>query len=225
MDTQNLLRIIHRNQQQIDLLTANNTQLIEALMAQGAQDAIAALTARGVRHNVVPGPLPNWQRIAERTLDELVALPDSLDEAPTPKRRGRGRPKLPPTLEEEATRYDSIGRRIPQSRWPGAKKRARGSGEWTPERRAAQAERMRQRAGQKARAARKQAAAQTANRNEKKKGAAKNPPGGAWMHRKSPEDVAQWKARLSQANRDARARKAAMGVDYTTNKPIARVGD
>jgi hypothetical protein len=47
---------------------------------------------------------------------------------------------------------------------------------------------------------------------------------GTNSHDKSPEAIAEWKRKLSEANRRARERKAAQGIDYTTNQPIEKGG-
>jgi hypothetical protein len=187
MDTQNILRTIHRNQEQIDLLTANNTQLIEFLMVAGAQDALTSL-ARQQPPTVV------------RAFRESQAWPEDLPALPVPKKMGRPRGvKNKPRQEpEREVRYDSLGRRIPESR-----------DTWTPERRAHMAKILKKRwkARSNAPVATKKQAPPT-KRN--------------WVDRKSPQAVAEWKRKLSEANRKARERKAALGIDYTTNKPVAK---
>jgi hypothetical protein len=158
MDQQQILQLIYRNQQQIDLLTQNNTQLIQALLEQGAQAAIAALTVKRV------------------------------------SQRGRPRKEVPPQMADEQApvRVDSLGRKIPSG------------GRWTPARRAAQSKRMSERMREQHR------------QNAKNKPHANT----GWMVRKTPKQLAAWKAKLSAANLAARERKAAAGVDYTTGKPL-----
>jgi hypothetical protein len=173
--------MIHRNQEQIDLLTANNTQLIEFLMVAGAQDALTSLTrGRAVDRTMTVARTEDW--------------PETLPALPVPKKLGRpaGGKNKPRVQAKPEQRYDSIGRRINRATW-------------TPERRAMMARLV------KARAAKKEKAASAAKSQR-----------GSNSHDRSPQAIAEWKRKLSEASRRARARKAALGIDYQTNKPLAK---
>jgi hypothetical protein len=186
MNMQQILQMIHRNQEQIDLLTSNNTQLVDYLMVAGAQDALASLQRPAA-------PIVRQQQMGWPPL--VMGLP--APEMPKPKRgRPAGIPNKPKA--EEEVRRDTLGRKIDPNNW-------------TPERRAAQGERMR---------------LQMEERYGKKKARRAVPvkPSNVanWKDKKTPAEIAEWKRKLSEVNRAARARKAAQGLDYTTGRPVQR---
>lgn len=80
MPMQEILATIERNQQQIDLLTANNTQLVHFLLSQGMIQNLSQLpgfNGHGVANGVSAHHTPS-------TFPPLLAAPQ-----PPPKRRGR----------------------------------------------------------------------------------------------------------------------------------------
>jgi hypothetical protein len=217
MDTQNILRTIHRNQEQIDLLTANNTQLIEFLMVAGAQAALTSL-----EHSPAPaGSVPIWHQIAEQNLTRSLPLPP----ATTKKRMGRppggkNRPKQEPDRE---VRYDTMGRKIHQHLKVMTAEQRKAVGEASRRRWEIVREAGLIRPGSPARSPSNAevARAQKIIDARKKRATSKQ---GTHSRDKSPQAVAEWKRKLSEANRRARAKKAAMGIDYTTNQPIEKGG-
>ena len=100
MDLQGVLALMQRNQQQIDLLTANQTELTNYLLRMGMAQNVAVLNG---------GPV-NGHRPAP------LALP-----AP---RRGRAPKELHARGSQAAEELDSVGKRIGRRLWTAAQREA-----------------------------------------------------------------------------------------------------
>jgi hypothetical protein len=87
MDPQQALQLIHRNQQQIDLLTANNTQLIEALIAVGMEEAIRVIQTEAEGFGPLP---PKRGRPFSRNLS-LPPVPERIPSNPPKSKSKRGK--------------------------------------------------------------------------------------------------------------------------------------
>jgi hypothetical protein len=109
IDLQEILSTIQRNQQQIDLLTANNTQLVNYLLHTGATQALQSMPNGGFPQLAAPLVHTTGRKRRAKLIEEVTATPEPTTPKPsiwTPERRA----KLSKAMKARFKRWGSLQR-------------------------------------------------------------------------------------------------------------------